>query len=120
MKIWYDPKLKQLARNLRNNSTLSEILFWNEVKRKQFGFQFYRQKPIGKFIVDFFCPDLKLVVEIDGDSHGHSQVKIKDDAKDKYLSSMGLTVLRYDDKAIKQELDQVINHLSDWIDLNKK
>ena len=70
MKIYYNPKLKQFARNLRNNSSISEIRFWNQVNAKQFnGYQFYRQKPIGNYIVDFFCPILNLVIEIDGESH---------------------------------------------------
>ena len=56
MKIYYDPKLKKLARELRNNSTLAEIMLWNEIKgRRLRGYQFMRQKPIEKYIVDFFC-----------------------------------------------------------------
>jgi very-short-patch-repair endonuclease len=56
MKIYYDSKLKQLSRDLRINSTLSEVLLWNELKaRKMSGFQFMRQKPIGNYIVDFYC-----------------------------------------------------------------
>jgi very-short-patch-repair endonuclease len=75
MKIYYNPKLKQLARNLRNNSTFSEVLLWNELKgRKMKGYQFLRQKPIGNFIVDFFCSKLNLIIEIDGDSHDTEEV----------------------------------------------
>ncbi len=74
MKIYYNPKLKQLARNLRNNSTLAEVLLWNEVKGKRIlGFQFLRQKPIGSFIIDFYCPKHKLAIEIDGDSHAFEE-----------------------------------------------
>ncbi len=76
MKFYYNPKLKQLSRNLRNNSTLAEVLLWNELKaRKIFGFQFMRQKPIGDFIVDFFCSKLKLVLEVDGNSHNGKEKK---------------------------------------------
>ena len=82
MKIYYNPKLKQLARNLRNNSTLSEVLFWNEVKGKKIlGLQFLRQKPIGEFIVDFYCPKLKLAIEIDGESHGFKDAIQQDEKK---------------------------------------
>lgn len=71
MKIYYNPKLIPLARKLRNNSTRSEILLWEELKnRKMLGYRFLRQKPIEEFIVDFFNNKLKLVIEIDGDSHG--------------------------------------------------
>ena len=82
MKLYYNPKLKQLARNLRNNSTLSEVLLWNELKGKLFeGYQFMRQKPIGEFIVDFYCPKLKLVIEIDGESHGSNKNQERDKKK---------------------------------------
>ncbi len=70
MRIYYNPKVKKLARELRNDSTLSEVLLWNQLKaRKMRGYQFMRQKPIGEYIVDFFCSKLKLVIEIDGESH---------------------------------------------------
>jgi very-short-patch-repair endonuclease len=62
--IPYNHKLKQLARNLRNNSTLAEVLLWRELKGKQVrGYDFHRQKPIDKYIVDFYCPDLLLAIE---------------------------------------------------------
>ena len=121
MKIRYNPKLKQLARNLQNNSTLSEVLLWNELKGKQVGGnQFLRQKPMGNFIADFFCPKLKLVIEVDGDSHEDQKVQERDKKKDQYLNSIGITVLRYDDLEIKQNLTSVIDHLIDWIDKKEK
>ncbi|MFM8833835.1 MAG: endonuclease domain-containing protein [Cytophagales bacterium] len=77
-RIHYDPKLTARARELRNNSTLSEVLLWQELKgAKILGYDFHRQKPIDNFIVDFFCYDLMLAIEIDGSSH---------DGKEKYDS----------------------------------
>lgn len=68
--IPYDPKLKMLVRKLRNNSTLSEVLLWLELKGKQMkGYDFHRQKPIDNYIVDFFCHELMLAIEIGGISH---------------------------------------------------
>jgi len=68
--IRYNPRLKQIARTLRNNMTLSEILLWQQIKgKKVLGYDFHRQKPIDEYVVDFYCPELKLVIEIDGDSH---------------------------------------------------
>ena len=79
MRIYYNPKLKNLARTLRNNSTLSEVLLWNHLKGKQMkGYDFHRQKPLDNYIVDFFCPKLRLIIEIDGESH---LFKGKDDQK---------------------------------------
>ena len=69
MKIYYNPRLKSFARELRNNSTLSEVLLREQLKEcKLGGFQFARQKPIGEYIVDFFCPRLGMVIEIDGEA----------------------------------------------------
>ena len=91
------PKLKQLARNLRNNSTLSEVLFWNEIKSKKIlGCQFLRQKPIGNFIVDFYCSKAKLVIELDGGQHFEPEYLQKDIERDKALEGLGLHVLRFD------------------------
>jgi very-short-patch-repair endonuclease len=113
MKIYYNPKLKQLARNLRNNSTLSEVLLWNELKRKQLkGYQFLRQKPIGNFIVDFYCSKLRLAIEIDGDSHQSPGNKKRDIIKDRYLDSIGISVIRIDDLELKNNISVVIENLS--------
>jgi len=117
MKIYYDSRLKQLARNLRNNSTLSEVLFWNEVKGKRInGFQFLRQMPIGNFIIDFYCPKLRLAIEIDGDSHGFDEAIQRDKHKEKYLSKLGIHLIRYDDNELKSNIQGTIDHLIDWIE----
>ena len=70
MTVRYNPELKQRARDLRKQGVLSEVLLWNQLKgRKLRGYQFMRQKPIGAYIVDFYCSKLRLVIEIDGESH---------------------------------------------------
>ena len=115
MKIYYNPKLKQLARNLRTNSSISEISFWNQVKAKQMkGYQFLRQKPIGNYIVDFFCSKLHLVIEIDGESHlDQEEADIK---KQQYLESIGLTLLRFDNDQIKHDMNGVLIKIDEWIE----
>ena len=78
MKIHYNSKLKQLSRNLRNQSTLAEVLLWAQLnKKQQSGYKFNRQKPIGNYIVDFYCSELNLVIEIDGESHYNKEVHDK-------------------------------------------
>jgi very-short-patch-repair endonuclease len=67
----YNPKLKILARRLRNNSTLAEVLLWQNIKGKSYGYEFHRQLPIDEFIVDFYCHELHLAIEIDGDTHNY-------------------------------------------------
>lgn len=115
MKIYYNPKLKQRARELRNKSTLSEVLLWNQLKaRKMKGYQFMRQKRIEDFIVDFFCSKLNLVIEIDGESHDN---KISEDQiRQRKLETLGLSVLRFNDKDVKRNLRGVLTALENWID----
>ena len=99
--IPYNPKLKQLARNLRNNSTLSEVLLWQHLKGKKMkGYDFHRQKPVGNYIVDFFCNKLMLAIEIDGMSHDE---KInEDEERQKRIESFGISFLRFNDLDIKK------------------
>ena len=115
MKIYYNPKLKKLARQLRNNSTLAEVLLWNQLKaRKMKGYQFMRQKPIGNYIVDFFCSKLKLVIEIDGASHQNK--KAYDTKRQKWLEALGLSFLRFYDRDVKQNMNAVLQTIANWID----
>ena len=79
------------------------------------GYQFLRQKPIGQFIADFYCPKLKLVIEIDGVSHLLVHNQKRDKLKDHYLQSKGLTVLRIQDDDVKQNMSAVMEALLNWI-----
>jgi very-short-patch-repair endonuclease len=115
MKIYYDPKLKELSRKLRKSGNLSEVLLWEQLKaRKMKGYQFMRQKPIGNYIVDFFCSKLKLVIEIDGESH--NQKLEKDRLRQQKLESLGLSFLRFYDLDVKNDLNGVIRIIELWID----
>jgi very-short-patch-repair endonuclease len=72
--IPYNPKLKELSRRLRNDSTLGEVLLWKELNNKQmYGYDFHWQKPLLNYIVDFYCNELNLVIEIDGQYHNHEE-----------------------------------------------
>ncbi|MEZ4968356.1 MAG: DUF559 domain-containing protein [Flavobacteriaceae bacterium] len=117
--IPYDPKLKTYARELRKNSTLSEILLWNQIKRKAFGVEFHRQVPMLNYIVDFYSHEIKLAIEIDGNSHDNKQ---NYDNKRQYeLEQYGVTFLRISDKDIKQQIFSVLLVLKDKIEeLNNK
>ncbi|NBB20053.1 DUF559 domain-containing protein [Runella sp. CRIBMP] len=114
--IPYNPKLKEIARQLRNNSTLSEVLLWLELKGKKMrGYDFHRQKPIDNYIVDFFCHELMLVIEIDGISHTWEEVAVNDEIRQRKIESFGIQFLRFDDKEIKQNMSFVLNTIHDWI-----
>ena len=101
MKIYYNPALKELARELRNNMTFAEKATWRMLNGKQFkGYDFHRQKPIGEFIADFYCYDLRLVIEIDGITHLDKDVIKKDRIKSQYFNSIGLNILRFTDDLV--------------------
>lgn len=108
----YNPSLKQRAKELRKAGNLPEVVFWNEVKNKQFnGFDFDRQKIIGNYIVDFYCSNCNVVIEIDGASH--DEKKEYDAARDAYLESLGLTVIHIPVMDVMKHLKQVMNMLYD-------
>ena len=114
--IPYEPYLKQLARNLRNNSTLSEVLLWQELRGKQMmGYDFHRQKPLNNYIVDFYCNELQLAIEIDGDSHDSDEAIKKDEIRQSKLESLGVSFLRFDDLDVKKEMNFVIDSIENWI-----
>ena len=114
----YNPKLKERARKLRNNSTLSEVLLWKHLRNKQMmGYDFDRQKPIDNFIIDFFCDELKLAIEIDGASHIDNEEK--DEDRQNKLEQYGIKFLRFSDLEIKKNIQNVLLTINVWIEKNK-
>ena len=121
MPLKYQRFLKPYSRSLRNNSTLGEILLWNELKqRKLSGYQFYRQKPLLSYIVDFYCPSLKLVVEIDGTYHNDSEQQIKDDIRQQQLETSGIHFLRFTEQEVKTKLQSVLEYIEDYVESFQK
>lgn len=105
----YNKTLKPLARTLRKTMTDAEKLLWSRLRRKQVrGFQFYRQKPLGRYIVDFYCPAGTLVIEVDGGRHYSDDGKAKDLERDNYLNSIGLNVLRFTNIEVLKNVDGVL------------
>ena len=105
----YNNKLKSLSRTLRSNMTDAEQYLWYRLRNKQLcGVQFYRQKPLLSFIVDFYCTKAKLVGELDGSQHFETEHLIKDAARDAALVNTGLKVLRFDDSQVLRETDSVV------------
>lgn len=95
--------------------TLGEVLLWNEIKNMQLGVRFSRQIPIDEYIVDFYCKDLMLAVEIDGDSHYHDDRSGKDVERQSRLESLGVHFLRFDDIDVKTNIKWVVNEIHHWI-----
>lgn len=111
---WYslpfNSKLKQRAKELRKAGNLAEVLFWQQVKNKKFiGLDFDRQKIIGNYIVDFYCKNLGVVIEIDGISHDDKEEY--DEKRNAYLEGLGLRVIHIKDTAIKKNLEGVLAYL---------
>lgn len=113
----YNPGLKELARQLRKNSTLSEVLLWHHLRGRQIlEHDFDRQKPIGNFIIDFFCNELMLAIEIDGDTHNY---KVSHDIeRQKRIEGLGVRFLRFTDEEVKQNIEGVVAGIEKWIRSN--
>jgi len=117
-KIIYNPRLKKISRHLRKNMTFTEVILWKKISRRQIlNFQFYRQRPIGNYIVDFFCPKAKFIIELDGCQHKKKKILIKDKERDEYFNNLGYYVMRFDDYDVIRNLDGVINEI--WKYLKK-
>ncbi len=98
--------------------TLSEVLLWNELRKKQMlGFDFDRQRPIGNFIVDFYCKELQLAIEIDGDTHIYKYDY--DEERQRNLEKLGINFLRFEDIEVKKNMNNVLRVIEDWIAKNK-
>lgn len=113
--IPYNPNLKDLAKELRNNSTLGEVILWKKLRNKQLmGYDFHRQKPLLNYIVDFYSSELELVIEVDGNSHKRSETEAKDAEKEKALKEYDLTVLRFTETQVRFQIDDVMRVLEDY------
>ena len=112
----YRKTSKKPARSLRNNMTDAEQMLWYRIRRKQIhGVQFYRQKPLLAFVVDFYCPAAKLVIELDGSQHFEAEHQAKDQDRDAALASLGLRVLRFDNRQVLLETDAVLGVIDEVV-----
>ncbi len=117
--LHYNPKLKGLAKALRKNMTLSEVLLWNEIKqRKMLGYDFDRQRPIDEYIIDFYCKDLMLAIEIDGSSHDDDDIAMRDIELQERLEQLGVRFRRFGDIEVKKDLHGVLDQIAYWIEQN--
>ena len=118
--IPYNPRLKELARKLRKEMTFSEILLWQELKGGQLmAYDFDRQRPIDEYILDFYCKDLMLAIEVDGDSHTQGEIADNDIVRQEKLESLGVNVLRFDDLDVKKDMSFVLETITTWIKENE-
>ena len=112
----YDRRLKETARCLRRQMTDAEKHLWRGLRGKQvLEVQFYRQKAIGPYVVDFYGPAAKLVIEVDGSQHFEPEQAHDDRIRTDFLHSCGLQVLRFDDRQVLLETDAVLNRIFDTV-----
>jgi len=110
--LYYNKNLKKHSREFRKNMTDAERSIWSRVRCKQIqGYQFYRQKIIGNYIVDFLSPKGRLVVEIDGGQHYSIEGRVKDRTRDDYLKGLGLKILRFSDREAFENPDGIIQKI---------
>jgi len=108
----YNPKLKDRARELRKNMTEAERQLWKYIRRKQIqGKQFLRQRPIGQYIVDFYCPEAKLVIEVDGGQHFTAEDQESDQSRDAFLNGLDLRILRFNNNEVLTNIEGVVNEI---------
>jgi very-short-patch-repair endonuclease len=110
----YNPRLKRSARRLRSNMTDDEQLLWSRLRRKQIlDIQFYRQKPLGPYIVDFYAPKARLAVEVDGSQHFEPTAARCDRGRSAQLAELGVRILRFDNLLVLHELAAVVEQI--WV-----
>jgi very-short-patch-repair endonuclease len=111
--IPYNCELKQKARLLRTKCTHSETLLWSKIRRKALGYEFHRQVPIDEFIVDFYCHELNMAIEVDGSSHENKHDY--DLYRQRKLENLGVRFIRFDNEDINKGLGEVVRILANVI-----
>ncbi len=114
--IPYNPRLKILAKELRKQRILSKVILWKVIKGKSLKVEFHRQVPMLEFIVDFYCHELKLVIEIDGSSHQYDESFKDDMMRQQLIENYGVTCIRFLDSDVKNNLENVLKEICVKID----
>ena len=114
MSFSYNPQYVKRVRALRKQQTNTEKFFWAKIRGRQIaGFKFYRQYPIGRYILDFYCPERKIAVELDGSQH--MEERKQDEIRSKYLKSQNITVVRFWDNEILQNVESVLDKVYSYL-----
>ena len=110
------PSVFKLAKELRKNETEAEKMLWSKLNKNQIiGLQFRRQHPINIFIADFYCPKIKLVIEVDGSIHEIFEYEEHDIGRSEMLNDFGITVIRFTNEKILNDLDGTIKQIESEI-----
>jgi len=108
--------VKQMARELRNNQTAAEQELWNRIRNKQLGgYRFLRQYAINRYIADFYCSKVKVVVEVDGRIHDSEDKKEYDKIREEIIKMHGIRIIRFTNDEIMNDLEDVLKRLSEYL-----
>ncbi len=111
-----DPLLKQRRKELRRNQTEAEKVFWSHIRNRRFcGMRFVRQYSAGPYILDFYCPKLKLAIELDGGQHAQDDNREYDTARSAYLKSQGIDVMRFWNHEMLHDIESVLAQITEKI-----
>lgn len=105
------PAILARAREMRHPQTPAEAIVWRVLRNRQIGLKIRRQHPIDKFIIDFYCAEARLLIEIDGDSHFNSEQEEYDNERTAYLEELGYKVIRFTNDYVKNNIEAVINEI---------
>jgi very-short-patch-repair endonuclease len=121
MKNYGDREQLKNARKLRNNMTKAEVILWSRLRSRQiYGYKFRRQQPIFEYIVDFYCHELKLIIEADGQIHEIAERPVSDIHRDKILALNGYKIIRFSNHRIETDLSEVLKEIRIFIQSNKE
>ncbi len=101
----------QRAHYLRNHPTPAEEMLWEQLRKHQIKYRFRRQHPLSRYVVDFYCHQLKFVIELDGSVHSVEEQKLTDHEKDEALRDLGLHVLRLSNREVIEDMDDVLSKI---------
>jgi very-short-patch-repair endonuclease len=108
---------KEKRRILRKNSTEAEVMVWAKLRGNQaLGYKFRRQYSVGAYVIDYYCPALKLAVEIDGDSHSGAEAMANDEHRQASIESLGIRFLRFRNEDIYENLEGVLKAIAEVIE----
>ncbi|TMI61767.1 MAG: DUF559 domain-containing protein [Bacteroidetes bacterium] len=115
--IPYNPILKERAKSLRKNMTFSEVKLWNEIKNGKIkGYDFDRQRPVANYILDFYCKDLQLALEVDGITHHDEEVMRKDKIRQDELEMVGVSFLRFNALLVINKVEAAVREIIQWVE----
>ncbi len=112
MEIFNKASTREKRKNLRKNQTEAELALWKELRGKRFmGRKFFRQYGIGEYIADFYCPQHKLVIEIDGGQHHSGEGEEYDKSREDFMSSLAVKTIRFSNRDVLQNMDSVLSQI---------